>query len=127
MAINQLFKSKPPFNLVLKICLYFGIDLEDLSKKNSFTKNELVKLDLANKFPEFEEALKQYYIPCKCKIYLNNITISKSVTILRQLLKLYNFKISSNESYNNSKKYIIYVITQNENKQLTNNGVIKFD
>tara|TARA_Y100000591_G_scaffold318255_1_gene328945 strand:+ start:2289 stop:2672 length:384 start_codon:yes stop_codon:yes gene_type:complete len=127
MAINQLFKSKPPFNLVLKICLYFGIDLEDLSKKNSFTKNELVKLDLETKFPEFEETLKQYYIPCKCKIYLNNITISKSVTILRQLLKLYNFKISSNESYNNSKKYIIYVITQNENKQLTNNGVIKFD
>ena len=44
MAINQLFKSKPPFNSVLKICLYFGTDLEDLSKKNSFTKNELVKL-----------------------------------------------------------------------------------
>ena len=127
MAINQLFKSKPPFNLVLKICLYFGIDLEDLSKKNSFTKNELVKLDLESKFSEIREALKQYYIPCKCKIYLNNITISKSVTILRQILKLYNFKITSNESYNNSKKYIIYVITQNENKQLTNNGVIKFD
>ena len=127
MAINQLFKSKPPFNLVLKICLYFGIDLEDLSKKNSFTKNELVKLDLESKFSELREALKQYYIPCKCKIYLNNITISKSVTILRQILKLYNFKITSNESYNNSKKYIIYVITQNENKQLTNNGVIKFD
>ena len=127
MAINQLFKSKPPFNLVLKICLYFGIDLEDLSKKNSFTKNELVKLDLESKFSELREALKQYYIPCKCKIYLSNITISKSVTILRQILKLYNFKITSNESYNNSKKYIIYVITQNENKQLTNNGVIKFD
>ena len=127
MAINQLFKSKPPFNLVLKICLYFGIDLEDLSKKNSFTKNELVKLDLESKFSELEDLLKQYYIPCKCKIYLNNITISKSVTILRQILKLYNFKITSNESYNNSKKYIIYVITQNENKQLTNNGVIKFD
>ena len=127
MAINQLFKSKPPFNLVLKICLYFGIDLEDLSKKNSFTKNELIKLDLESKFSELREALKQYYIPCKCKIYLNNITISKSVTILRQILKLYNFKITSNESYNNSKKYIIYVITQNENKQLTNNGVIKFD
>ena len=127
MAINQLFKSKPPFNLVLKICLYFGIDLEDLSKKNSFTKNELVKLDLESKFSELRETLKQYYIPCKCKIYLNNITISKSVTILRQILKLYNFKITSNESYNNSKKYIIYVITQNENKQLTNNGVIKFD
>lgn len=127
MAINQLFKSKPPFNLVLKICLYFGIDLEDLSKKNSFTKNELVKIDIESKFPELEDALKQYYIPCKCKIYLNNITISKSVTILRQILKLYNFKITSNESYNNSKKYIIYVITQNENKQLTNNGVIKFD
>ena len=127
MAINQLFKSKPPFNLVLKICLYFGIDLEDLSKKNSFTKNELVKLDLESKFSDLRDALKQYYIPCKCKIYLNNITISKSVTILRQILKLYNFKITPNESYNNSKKYIIYVITQNENKQLTNNGVIKFD
>ena len=127
MAINQLFRSKPPFKLVLKICLYFGIDLEDLSKKNSFTKNELIKLDLTSKFSELEEMLKQYYIPCKCKIYLNNITISKSVTILRQILKLYNFKITSNESYNNSKKYIIYVITQNENKQLTNNGVIKFD
>ena len=127
MAINQLFKNKPPYHIVLKICLYFGIDLNDLSKKNSFTKNELVKLDIESKFTEFEEVLKQYYIPCKCKIYLNNITISKSVTILRQLLKLYSFKISSNESYNNSKKYIIYVITQNENKQLTNNGVIKFD
>ena len=38
MAINQLFKNKPPFHLVLKICFYFGIDLNDLSK---FLKSKL--------------------------------------------------------------------------------------
>ena len=127
MAINQLFKIKPPFNFILQIALLYGITLDNLSKKSTFTKQELVKLDIVNKIEEIKDKLDNFYLKCKSKIYLNEINVTKCVTILRQLLKLYNYKIQSSEHYNNSKKYIVYTIILNENKPLQNNGIIQFD
>ena len=94
MAINQLFKIKPSFEILLKICFLYGIDLNNLEKKNTFTKMELIELQIENYFEIIQELLEQYYLPCKNKKYLECINIKKCITILRQLLKLYNYLFS---------------------------------
>ena len=128
MAINQLFKIKPPFDIVVKICVLYGIDLNNLEKKHTFTKMELIDLQIDGYFELIKKLLIQYYLPCKNKKYLECINIKKCITILRQLLKLYNYSLISSEHYNNSKKYIVYTVKYNkiENKE-TIDGIINFD
>lgn len=125
MAINQLFKIKPSIELVKQICSYFNVNLDNLEANNSFTINSLniIYLD------EIKKKLNDYYIPCKQKIYLNNITKKKTITILRQLLKLYNFNLNSKEIYENTKKIISYTIVPKKIDSIKkiNNGVINFD
>ena len=43
--------------------------------------------------------LDDYYLPCKKKIYLNDHDFEKCITILRQCIKLYNYKLVSKEKY----------------------------
>ena len=128
MAVNQLFKSKPPLELVIKICLYFGIDLNNIYKKKTFTKKELENIKIEDYFNDIKLLLINFYLPCKSKVYLESMTIKKCITILRQLLKLYNFSVISSEHYNNSKKYIVYTIYYNNviNNTLID-GIINFD
>ena len=128
MAINQLFKLKPSFDILLKICALYGIDLNNLEKKQTFTKMELIELQIENYFEMIQNLLSQYYLPCKNKKYLECINIKKCITILRQLLKLYNYSLLSSEHYNNSKKYIVYTIKYNKIESTGKiDGVINFD
>lgn len=128
MAVNQLFKTKPNIDIIIKICTFFGIDLNNLDKKKTFTKKELDDIKLKDKYAEIKLLLINYYLPCKTKIYLEDMTIKKCITILRQLMKLYNYSVISSEHYNNSKKYIVYTIHYNNvvNDTLID-GVINFD
>jgi hypothetical protein len=128
MAINQLFKIKPSFDSLLKLCFFFGVDITNIEVKKSFTKLDLLDLKIESSFGEIEQLIGHYYLPCKHKKYLECIDIKKCITILRQFLKLYNYSLISSEHYNNSKKYIIYTIIYNkiENKE-SFNGIINFD
>ena len=56
------------------------------------------------------DLLKEYYIPSKSKVYLENITVKRAVVILRQILKKFDYKIVSRERYRDRKKYISYII-----------------
>lgn len=128
MAINQLFKIKPTIKIVQQICLLFNIDIYNLDKKHSFTKKELIDDKFEKYFDTIITLLDIYYLTCKKKIYLDNITIQKSITLLRQILKLYNYSLKSHEHYNNSKKYIIYSVIYNKKKNnVSTNGIISFD
>ena len=42
------------------------------------------------------------------KIYFKNINSKNIITILRQILKVYNYKINAVEKYSNGKKYLLY-------------------
>ena len=79
------------------------------------------------KYDIIKELLKQYYLPCKQKTYLNNFKLQKCITIFRQLLKLYNYSLLSEEKYSNSKKYIIYKIIFNKINNEKIDGIINFD
>jgi hypothetical protein len=123
MAINQLFKIKPSYDILTKLCLLFNIDLNNLDKNNNFTINEL-NFDIN----DIKKLLEHCYLKCKQKIYFNDISMKKSITILRQILRLYNYNLISTDYYNNSKKYIRYTIKLNKNNiNKKNNGIILFD
>ena len=129
MAINQLFKIKPSKGLLKEILLYINIDLDNIEKKDCFSIKDIIDSKIDTKFILIKEKLDNYYLPCKKKIYLDNLTIKKFITILRQLLKLYNFKLQTFDKYNNGNKYIIYYIIsiQNINNKKEINCIISFD
>lgn len=129
MTINQLFKKKPSKELIIKVLNIF--DIEDFNDSKQFTRKDLEKIDLCNNLNIFSSKLNEYYLPCKFKIYLQDINIKKSITLLRQLLKLYDYNVKSNEKYIKGEKIIVYQILpkNTQKKQVNNNNkcVISFD
>tara|TARA_B110001469_G_C9399343_1_gene205349 strand:- start:48 stop:434 length:387 start_codon:yes stop_codon:yes gene_type:complete len=128
MAINQLFKIKPTYDLLIKLCFYFMIDLNNLEQKKSFTINELNDIKFDVHIKKIHDMLYPYYLECKSKIYLNNLNKKKIITLLRQILKVYDYKLISTNNYTKSKKYILYTIRKKEaQKKININGVLIFD
>ena len=68
------------------------------------------------------ESLEVYYIPCKSKVYLNDIDEKKCITILRQFLKYMDYNLKLKEKYVNGVKNYQYFIVCNKKKV-----VIEFD
>jgi hypothetical protein len=117
MVINQLFISKPPIDLLNEIIKGFGIT--KLNSKKEFCYLDMNKLNTLNTFHNLENELKKYYIPCKQKIYFNdiiNLTNKEAITILRQLLKVHNYDLNSKEKFIKGNKYSIYTIISKDEK-----------
>ena len=128
MTINQLFKNKPPQDKVITLLDFFN--LSGLEDTKSFTKKDLYMFETVKKINENISLLEELYLPCKAKIYLTELNEKKCVTILRQLLKLYNYNLKSTEKYIQGDKMIEYNIYCNFKKDEPNSGdkcVISFD
>jgi hypothetical protein len=125
---DQLFTIGPPLELVENILKLITMkDIDDVlyyefSKKNIIDKNIIDKIEFY--IPE----LKKYYLKCKHKKYLENLTDKKIITIFRQLLRVYDFNLRSIEKYNNGKKYLLYIIDKKKNLSFKKvNSIINFD
>ena len=94
---NQTFRNLPDINIIN--CLLETFGLESLDDNRLFTKEHMVEIDTVNN------------LPCKCKNYLENITEKKSITILRQFIKIHNYKIITFEKSIKGKKHMIYQMT----------------
>ena len=57
---------------------------------------------------ELSEKLKEYYLPCKSKKYLNDLNEKKSITLLRQFIKIYDYKCIGMEKSIQGKKTMTY-------------------
>jgi|TARA_B110000259_G_scaffold146048_1_gene164593 hypothetical protein len=93
--INQLFKQVPDKEFLIKLLKCFG--LTGLDDTNEFTKNMLFKINIIDKINNLLPELVIYYLPCKYNFYLNNLTINKCITILKQILKLFKYQIKKRE------------------------------
>ena len=127
---NQLFaKINPPFDLVKQILglLINNYPFDDLHYE--FTKKIISEKKVLDKIGPYIEELKKYYLKCKHAKYLENIDEKKYITILRQIMRPYNYSIKAYEKYNNGEKYLLYVIIKNkeDNKLKKINSVISFD
>ena len=126
---NQLFKKIPSREFVinfLKLFIPNGFDVyyefyrDDINGKQVYEKLKL---------SYFTNNLKRYYLPCKYKKYFEKLDDKKLITILRQLLKIYGYNITSKEKYKNGKKYLMYYLKKNHeipNKKKKTN-ILYFD
>jgi hypothetical protein len=113
---NQLFSSEPPFELVQKII--YNLINKDLNENiyYQFSKKNLVIKKIIEKMHVHIEILKEYYLKCKHKKYLENLNEKKIITLFRQILRPYNYTITSYEKYDNGEKFLLYVL---EKKKLS--------
>jgi len=128
MPINQLFKSIPPKTLIEELLLLYGLTGFDDNKP--FSKIELTQIKTLDNMSEFIDKISSYYLPCKKRIYLTNLNYKKLITILRQCIKLYDYKLSSKEKYLKGEKVIEYHLCLNNVDSVSkknNFGIVIFD
>ena len=134
MVFNQLFTKKPDTEIVNELVKIYGFsNLEDTNHK--FSKKDLEQINILVKLLQLKDRLEEYYIPCKRRVYMNDITISKSITILRQFLKTVEYTLLSQEKYISGKKMIVYSIIsiiekknmKEEKERKKNRYIVTFD
>jgi hypothetical protein len=116
MKYFQLFCGTPSDDFIESLLACYG--LKSLQDKWEFCKNDLIEMKTVEKLEELLPEMVMYYIPCKAKIYLNNIDEKRAITILSQFLKLFDYKMSRKEKLVSKKKIIYYKIQKNEDTKL---------
>lgn len=112
MKINQLFGKMMDKEMLILVLNCYG--LQDLNDRHTFKKHDLVLLNTVDKLNKLKPILSDYYLPCKAKLYLEDITEKKSITILRQVLRLFKYFLFSKEKNIQSRKIIFYTITSDK-------------
>jgi len=125
---NQLFSKEPPFELVKKI-IYVLINKElNENIYFEFSKKNLVLKKLIEKINEYIDILKKYYLKCKHEKYLENLNEKKIITLFRQILRPYNYLITSYEKYDTGEKYLLYVLEKKKSISIKKiDSTINFD
>ena len=110
MPINQLFKNMPDRSFVIELINLYGI--EDFDDNKYFTKKTLETLNTIQKLNDIKDKLNEYYIECKSKTYLTDITLKRCIVILRQFLRCHGYTLFSKEKFVNGEKQTIYKIVK---------------
>ena len=112
MVKNQLFRILPDTDIIHSLLNAFG--LTSLDDTKFFTKSSLKDNETVTKINEMKDQLESYYLPCKAKNYMNNITEKRSITILRQFIKSHNYTLISKERYIDGNKVSVYRLIQDD-------------
>ena len=110
MPINQLFKNIPDRSFVIELINLYGI--EDFDDDKYFTKKTLETLNTIENLNDIKDKLNEYYIECKSKTYLTDITLKRCIVILRQFLRCHGYTLFSKEKFVKGKKQTIYKIVK---------------
>ena len=121
MKINQLFKKHVDVDMVTRVLSCFN--LSSFSDRRMFSKNDLVHFQTVEKVQLLKLSLAEYYLPCKARVYLENITENRAITILKQILRLYDQHLVSKEKNINNKKVIFYQIQSHREVQVQQNMI----
>lgn len=79
-----------------------------------FSKYTFESEKTVDKVKEFIPELDKYYMNCKKKVFLENITFKKSLTILRQILRIFGYKVMHKEKFVNYRKFYLYWIVYDD-------------
>jgi hypothetical protein len=118
MKINQLFVKHVEKDLVAELLKCYG--LYGLCDKKVFNKHDLEKMNTVQKVNLLLDELRNHYLPCKAKIYLENLDVKKSITLLKQVIRLHGYFLKSKEKTLNTRKIMFYVITPEHEKHQVN-------
>ena len=110
MKINQLFVTPIDDDCLIKDLLSC-FNLKSLEDTSSFSVIEMKKNKSLIYFDEnILSRLKSYYLPCKANVYLTNVTEVRMITIFRQILKTFNYRLATTKKTINKDKLIFYNI-----------------
>ena len=126
---NQLFRKEIKFEYInYLIKKLFNIELTENINYN-FSKNTIKNKNILEKILSEVDNLKDLYIKCKHRLYLENISEKKLITIIRQLLRIHNYEVKSKEKYEGGKKYLMYnIVKKIETINIKKiNSIINFD
>ena len=116
MPIYQLFSKKPDNAILEKVLECF--EIKNLQDNKSFTRKNLKDMSTVTQLEKIIDDLNEYYIPCKSKKYLTDLDEKKAITILRQIVKCFNYFLFSKEKYIKGEKNITYQIMPNNKKDI---------
>lgn len=116
MKFFQLFCEKPNMEFMTELLDCYG--LSGLDDNKEVCKGDLIELNTIDKIEDMLPEIIMYYLPCKAKIYLNDLTEKRSITILCQFLKMYNYRLARKERIINKKKIIFYKLQKVEDTKL---------
>lgn len=116
---NQNFKNNPDMNIVTTLLQTFG--LTGLEDDRYFTKENMKEIETVLNINLLIPKLEEYYLPCKSKLYLKDLTEKKSITILRQFIKNYNYKLITFEKSIHGRKQLTYRLMYINGDSLLNN------
>ena len=106
MTTNQLFKTIPGVKIVQEILDSFGLD--NLEDTRLFTKEHMNDINTVEQIQDLYEKLNEYYLPCKSKKYLMNLDEKKCITLLRQFIKIHEYKCIGMEKSVKGRKTMTY-------------------
>lgn len=106
MKINQLFTRNIEIDVLLQVLNCFG--LKDLQDHRTFSKADMVLAKTVQKLACVNPSLNTFYMPCKAKLYLQDMNEKKAVTVLKQCLRLHSYKLRSREKNIGGKKIVLY-------------------
>ena len=130
----QLFKSIPNKSILDKLENIYPIK-DFREKRITFTKQDMVEFNTIDKLNEYLPTLKTFYLPCKQKMFLNCLCFRRAMTILRQILRIFSYKVLSKERFTKYKKHYEYWIVfdselgKNDEEQYnrTKKNIVFFD
>jgi hypothetical protein len=70
MVLNQLFRISPSLELTIKLIKIFG--LRDINDKTEFCVLDMDRLNTLGNFKNIQKEIKNCYIPCKRKKYIDS-------------------------------------------------------
>jgi|TARA_B110000495_G_C22401088_1_gene256290 hypothetical protein len=112
MPKNQLFRILPDIEIIHSLLQAFG--LTSLNDTNFFTKESLQTNHTIDQLNDMKSELESYYLPCKAKIYIQDINEKRCITILRQFIKVHEYTLISKERYINGNKVSVYRLIEDD-------------
>jgi hypothetical protein len=106
MKINQLFRKRVDTETLLQVIRCFGI--KGLADKRCFCKSDLVEVGTVASMQALVPTLEEFYLPCKSRVYLEDLTEKRAITVLKQVLRLHGYFLASRERNFNNRKVIFY-------------------
>ena len=103
----QLFRSLPSQHVVQKVLNAF--DIEDVRDAVPFTRADVLKRDTCRRLESISE-LHDLYLPCKRSYVAPPLTVSRSLTVLRHMLRSINATLKPAETYICGQKIVVYRI-----------------
>jgi hypothetical protein len=114
--INSLFTERVPRELVEDYVRLLG--LTGTKDSRDFTKYDLMRVQAVAEYQRssVETRLREYYMACKADLYVmgSSMTHYKMITVLRQLLRLFDLTLTCRERNVGNRKTMVYRIVRTE-------------